>query len=207
MGHVRLRGQGTGDRGQPAGPPGDAGLRQYGLVRIRRLLNAPDTYDGWRVNQRLPRVGDVGTLLDVLTAPGHPDRYVVECSGEDGISVWLADFLAEEIEPAAEWETSRERLLQFLGGCFHQDWTVEADEWPAIVTRYRDDVGVDDARMTADALAALLRSTPDDAELERIVHHDIGCEYDPRPDLGGPTLRRWLHHVADLLRATPEEAS
>lgn len=175
------------------------------MVRVRRLLSATETYDGWRVNQRLPRVGDVGTLLDVLTASGHPDRYVVECSGADGVSIWLADFLAEEIEPAAEWETSRERLLQFLGGCFHQAWTLEADEWTAVVTQYRGGAGGDEARMTADALAALLRSTPDNAELERIVHHDPGCEYDPRPDLGGPTLRQWLTQVAVVLRATPEE--
>ena len=74
-------------------------LRQYGLVRIRQLLQPPTEYDGWRVNQRPPAVGDVGTLLDILTAPGLPDRYVVESSGPDGVAVWLGDFAAEELEP------------------------------------------------------------------------------------------------------------
>lgn len=192
--------QGPGDREHPAGSYDAAGLRQYGLVRVRRQLNAPETYDGWRVNQRPPRAGDVGTLLDVLTAAGHPDRYVVECSGEDGVSVWLADFLADEIEPVGDWAAHHEQLRQFLGAYFHQDWPLEADDWPAVVAQYVRENGADHGRAVADALDSLARSTPDDAELERIVHHDLGCDYDPRPDLGGPTLRRWLSQVADALR-------
>lgn len=79
-----------------------ASLEQYGVVRIRQLLQPATEYDGWRVNQRLPQVGDVGTLLDILHAPGLPDRYVVESSGADGITVWLGDFAAEELEPVGE---------------------------------------------------------------------------------------------------------
>lgn len=77
-------------------------LEQNGLVRVRQLLQPATEYDGWRVNQRPPQVGDVGTLLDVLHAPGLPDRYVVESSGGDGITVWLVDFAAEELEPIGE---------------------------------------------------------------------------------------------------------
>ena len=76
-----------------------ASLQQYGLVRIRQLLQPPDAYNGWQVNQRPPQVGDVGALLDVLHAAGRPDRYVVESSGANGVSVWLGDFSAEELEP------------------------------------------------------------------------------------------------------------
>lgn len=76
-----------------------ASLEQYGLVRIRRLLRPPAEYDGWRVNQRPPQVGDVGTLLDILYASGLPNRYVVESSCTDGVTVWLGDFAAEELEP------------------------------------------------------------------------------------------------------------
>jgi len=77
-------------------------LKQYGLVRIRQLLQPAVEYDGWRVNQRPPQVGDVGTLLDILHAPGLPDRYVVESSGADGITVWHGDFAAEELEPLGQ---------------------------------------------------------------------------------------------------------
>jgi uncharacterized protein YjaZ len=77
-------------------------LKQYGLVRVRQLLQPAVDYDGWRVNQRPPNVGDVGTLLDILQAPGLPDRYVVEASGADGITVWLGDFAGEELEAVSE---------------------------------------------------------------------------------------------------------
>lgn len=72
--------------------------RQYELVRVRKLVQSVDEYDGWRLNQRAPQVNDVGTLLDVLTAHGLPDKYVVECSGEGGSTIWLSDFFEEEIE-------------------------------------------------------------------------------------------------------------
>ncbi len=76
-----------------------AGFRQYELVRVRQLLRTPESYDGWRVNQRPPQVGDVGTLLDILHAPGIPDSYVVESSDADGVTVWLGDFAEDELEP------------------------------------------------------------------------------------------------------------
>jgi hypothetical protein len=82
-----------------------ANLEQYGLVRIRQLLRPAAEYDGWGVNQRPPRVGDSGTLLNILHAPELPDRYVVESSGPDGATVWLGDFAAEELESLAKDET------------------------------------------------------------------------------------------------------
>lgn len=73
-------------------------LKQYELVRVRLLLKKPEEYDDWNVNQRAPAIGDVGTLLDTLFAPGAPNSYVVESSGQDGITIWLSGFLEEEIE-------------------------------------------------------------------------------------------------------------
>ena len=77
-------------------------LQQYGLVRIWQLLRPPDEYDNWQVNQRPPQIGDEGTLLEILHARGLPDLYVVESVGENGRTVWLADFAAEELEPFGE---------------------------------------------------------------------------------------------------------
>ncbi len=74
-------------------------LPQYSLVRIRMLLRAPDSYDGWRVNQRAPQIGDRGTIVDILQAPSMPDLYVVESSDPGGITSWLGEFTAEELEP------------------------------------------------------------------------------------------------------------
>lgn len=73
-------------------------FQQYELVRVVRLIQPLEAYDGWKVNQRPPSVGDIGTLLDRLSADGSPDMYVVECSGSDGVTIWLADFYPEEIE-------------------------------------------------------------------------------------------------------------
>lgn len=73
--------------------------RLHELVRVVRLRQPPEDYDGWRLNRRPPAVGDVGTLIDVLTAPGFPSKYVVECSSseEGGTSTWLADFFEDEL--------------------------------------------------------------------------------------------------------------
>lgn len=76
-----------------------ARLKQSGHVRIRQLLQPVSEYEGWGFNQRPPQIGDVGTLLDILRAPGLPDRYVVESSGADGVTIWLGDFAGEELEP------------------------------------------------------------------------------------------------------------
>lgn len=76
-------------------------LKQYGLVRVVQLLSPPEAYDGWRVNRRPPQPGDVGTLVDILRAPGLPDTYVVEASNPDGTTIWLGDFEAAELEPVA----------------------------------------------------------------------------------------------------------
>ena len=74
------------------------GFERYRQVRVRRLLRPADEYDGWQTNLRPPQVGDVGTIVDILNAAGLPERYVVENSGSGGVTVWLADFAAEELE-------------------------------------------------------------------------------------------------------------
>jgi len=73
-------------------------FKEYELVRIRQLIQRPEDMDGWCLNQRPPAPGDIGTLLDILTIPGLPNKYVVECADKDGISIWLAEFFEEEIE-------------------------------------------------------------------------------------------------------------
>lgn len=94
----------------------------------------------------------------------------------------------------------RESLFQFFGGCFHEDWAVDDREWPDVVARFRADVGAATCETVADELRKLLISVDDEA-LQTIVWRQLGCYYDPRPDLGGPTLREWLQQVAAQLRA------
>lgn len=73
-------------------------LKPYAKIRVRQLLQSADDYNGWHVNERPPQVGDTGTLIDVLTAPGLPDKYIVESVTPDGATTWHAAFYAEELE-------------------------------------------------------------------------------------------------------------
>ena len=77
-------------------------FRQYDVVKVIALLQAPDGYDGWRLNQRAPAIGDVGTIVEILTHKDLGTRYVVECSGADGITIWLGDCLGGEIALTTE---------------------------------------------------------------------------------------------------------
>jgi hypothetical protein len=73
-------------------------LNQYGLVRMRKILRSADECDGWRIKQRPPQIGDIGTIVEILHAPNLPIDYIVECSNSDGTAIWVSDFFAEEIE-------------------------------------------------------------------------------------------------------------
>jgi hypothetical protein len=80
----------------------EAILRQYEMVRVVSLTQPSNSYDGWRINQRPPEIGEVGVQLDILHAEGSPDLYVVEMSGTDGVTIWLCDFARGELLPANE---------------------------------------------------------------------------------------------------------
>jgi hypothetical protein len=76
-------------------------LKFYDVVRVIKVVRPVEDYDGWRINQRGPQVGDIGVFIELLQAPNLPDHYVVECSGSDGITIWLGEFLIDEIEPVS----------------------------------------------------------------------------------------------------------
>ena len=73
--------------------------------------------------------------------------------------------------------TVSERIRQFFGGNFHQDWHLVAEEWEGVVDGYAN--GKDPARLTAladeiddlrngeddDALAAWFNKVPPDNEI------------------------------------------
>ena len=74
-------------------------LSQYVVVRVRALLQAEDAYDPWRLNVRSPQLDDLGVIVEVLSTPGFPHKYVIENSDSDGRTIWLSEFVAEEIMP------------------------------------------------------------------------------------------------------------
>lgn len=76
----------------------DAILKPYAVVRIRALTRVASDYDGWSGNIRSPRIGNIGTLVEVLSALESPNRYIVENSSPDGTTIWLGEFGEEELE-------------------------------------------------------------------------------------------------------------
>jgi len=73
-------------------------LKQYEIVRVVKMLHPAEYYDGWKLNKRPPRLGDVGTIVEILNAPNLAPNYVVEAISPNGIPDWLGDFLEEELE-------------------------------------------------------------------------------------------------------------
>lgn len=73
-------------------------IQPFSVVRIRVLLDAKHNWFGETDCGQLPRVGDVGTVVDVLHAKGLPDKFPVELVETDGTVRWLCDFWAEELE-------------------------------------------------------------------------------------------------------------
>lgn len=79
---------------------GPMGLALFSPVRVVRLRRAADdSYDDWGANVRRPIAGDIGVVIDVLHADGFDDRYVVECVGEDGATLWICDLAPDELQP------------------------------------------------------------------------------------------------------------
>lgn len=68
-------------------------FKQYDVVRIARLLEAPAA-DDFAVNQRPPRLGDVAAIVEVYQKPSL--GYELECIAW-GQMEWLCAYPAEEI--------------------------------------------------------------------------------------------------------------
>ena len=64
-------------------------------VRIVRLLAPSRPFDGTRSAARAPRVGDTGTVVDVLP---NEAGFQVESVDDQGATVWLATFVTTELE-------------------------------------------------------------------------------------------------------------
>jgi hypothetical protein len=72
-------------------------LKELDSVRVVRLLQVERPYNGTAV-MRPPRVGDTGAIVHVYAANGEAACYIVECVDAEGYTLWLADFLPDEIE-------------------------------------------------------------------------------------------------------------
>lgn len=73
-------------------------LRELDVVRIVRLRVVSREFTGTASVMRAPRVGDIGTICHAH-APDAEAPVVVEMVDQDGLTVWLADFHRDELEP------------------------------------------------------------------------------------------------------------
>jgi hypothetical protein len=69
-------------------------LVEYAVVRVARLLRSDRSFQGTEGVRRPPQVGDIGTIVHVYDLT----LFAVECVDGSGMTVWLADFFADELE-------------------------------------------------------------------------------------------------------------
>ena len=73
-------------------------MKKHDPVKIIRLLVPARPYEGTDGAKRAPQVGDTGTIVQMYAVAGKAVGYVVENIDSEGHTVWLADFLPEEIQ-------------------------------------------------------------------------------------------------------------
>jgi len=77
-------------------------LAEYDVVRVVKLIESERQYSGSAGVSSPPAIGDIATICHDY-APDDPGAPVaVECVNADGLTVWLADFLREELVLADE---------------------------------------------------------------------------------------------------------
>ena len=73
-------------------------LAEYQTVRIKTLFREGDADHPFGEYQRLPHVGDIGTIIDISEPTEGQTTYTVEHGGPDGRPIWIANFVEEELE-------------------------------------------------------------------------------------------------------------
>ncbi len=92
-------------------------------------------------------------------------------------------------------------LRNFIAGCFHEDWRLEASSYLDAVKHYTErEPSVTVGHVRGD-LESMLASGVPDSELERLVLDEWGSSYDPASE--GLSVRAWLEAVLTVLRGNP----
>jgi len=66
-------------------------MKQFDVVKVIAIRGSRFA-DDEGFDKRAPRVGDVGTILEV-----YADAYEVECSDSDGSTIWLTAMYPDEL--------------------------------------------------------------------------------------------------------------
>jgi hypothetical protein len=73
-------------------------LNEYDTVKVVRLLQSERRYHGTSTVMRPPQIGDTGAIVHIYFVQNEASGYIVENVAPDGNTIWLADFLPDEIE-------------------------------------------------------------------------------------------------------------
>jgi hypothetical protein len=73
-------------------------MNEFDVVRVVQLLTPDRRSDGSEGVARPPQLGDVGVIVHVYSKDGMISGYIVECLAKNGYTIWLADFVPEELE-------------------------------------------------------------------------------------------------------------
>ena len=76
-------------------------FKEYDTVKITSLREPDRHFDGTQAVARAPRSGDTGIIVAV-SGKGKDKQYIVESVDPDGMTIWLADFYADELEKTDE---------------------------------------------------------------------------------------------------------
>ena len=73
-------------------------LQEHDTVRVSRLLSPSRAFDGTESVKRPPIVGDEATICHQYNPDDPAAALAVEMVDERGYTIWLADFVPEELE-------------------------------------------------------------------------------------------------------------
>lgn len=74
-------------------------MKEFDVVEIVQLIQPDRPYDGTAPFMRPPHVGDTGCIVHIYTDEDKVTGYIVEDVDVNGNTIWLADFLPDEIKP------------------------------------------------------------------------------------------------------------
>ncbi|QNM97605.1 hypothetical protein [Chitinimonas koreensis] len=72
-------------------------IQELNVVRIVQLLDSNRSYEGTAGICRAPHAGDTGAVVHVYPQSDDSSIFAVEMADEHGYTIWLADFVREEL--------------------------------------------------------------------------------------------------------------
>ena len=71
-------------------------FKEYDMVRVKQLIIQDRWWTGSAEVKRPPAIGDCATIVDI--PKGSDSWLTTECIDKNGQTIWVADFIIEELE-------------------------------------------------------------------------------------------------------------